>query len=823
MTRSRPAVDLFLVSGLILFLELACIRWFPAHVLFLSFFTNVVLLACFVGMSVGCVIARKPTRHLRTTPYWLAAALACGLLVETYHQKLERHLDVGNQANPDVVFFGAETSSLRPVEFAVPIEVIAGAFYFLVAASLVGPGQELGRAFNRLPNRAQAYSLNLLGSLAGIALFAGCSELSLPPVVWFAAIAIGIAYFLMRVEPEGEKGRRGEGEMKASFLSFSPLLPFSPSTYRRPLAALAVVVALSAVTSGLYNHAGLTVWSPYYRIRVNWADSIINTNLISHQVMSSRETGTTAGYSLPYLFARETGRAPYQRILIIGAGSGNDLSRALYWSPPNARIDAVEIDPAIRRIGGERHPDSPYSDPRVTTHLTDGRTFLRTAPSAEYDLVIFALVDSLVLHSSASNLRLESYLFTQESFADVARVLKPNGTAAVYNFFRHGWIVARLRDAMRTAFAADPVVLTDPPADHVALNTFNNAFTAVFAGREEAIAPLRAKFADSGNSFWIPGHRPVLNDTPCRFGPEPPGDDWVRLRAATVEESPNLPPATDVWPFLYARRPTIPAQTWRGVALVALLSVVVWWVFRDRARRATGRAGGVSPLILENGETAGDGIRGLTPPARQSDRGLAIRSFLLGAGFMLIETRAVVEMALLFGSTWVVNTVVFAAVLVMSLIGTRFAWRLKPRTLWPYYVGLFAALAVNLLVPAETFLGWPRLGQIVGSCLLTFAPIAFAGVIFAASFARSAAPDRVFAANVAGALVGGLVENASMLLGFRWLLLVAGGFYLLSGLVGGSAGVLSGQFRGYNSDEVWVSRVNRTRLGRWVRRVGGIS
>jgi hypothetical protein len=377
---------------------------------------------------------------------------------------------------------------------------------------------------------------------------------------------------------------------------------------------------------------------------------------------------------------------------------------------------------------------------------------------------------------------------------------------------------------MRTAFAADPVVLTDPPSDRVSLNTFNNAFTAVFAGREEAIAPLREKFAASGNSFWIPGRRPVSKDTPCRFGPAPPGADWVRLRAAGVEESPSLPPATDDWPFLYARRPTIPAQTWRGVALVAVLSVLVWWVFRDRARAAGVSQPSVHALndIADYPESS-PALGWLTPAARRADYALAVRSFLLGAGFMLIETRAVVEMALLFGSTWVVNTVVFAAVLIMSLIGTRFAWRLKPRTLWPYYVGLFIALAVNLLVPAETFLGWPRLGQIVGSCLLTFAPVAFAGVIFAASFARSAAPDRVFAANVAGALVGGLVENASLLLGFRWLLLVAGGFYLLSGLFGGGAGVSPEPAAGYNSDEVWASRVNRSRLGRWVRRAGGIS
>ena len=73
--RDRPVSDLFLVSWLLLFLELACIRWFPAHVLFLTFFTNTVLLACFVGMSVGLLIARRPGREIVRTPVWLALAL----------------------------------------------------------------------------------------------------------------------------------------------------------------------------------------------------------------------------------------------------------------------------------------------------------------------------------------------------------------------------------------------------------------------------------------------------------------------------------------------------------------------------------------------------------------------------------------------------------------------------------------------------------------------------------------------------------------------------------------------------------------------------
>src|SRR5262249_9830752 len=165
--RDRPAFDLFLVSWLVLFLELTCIRWFPSHVMFLTFFTNIVLLASFVGMSVGCLTARSKTDHLARTPLWLAVAVGIGLLVHLFQGKLLRYVAIGDQANPDVIFFGAEAGTLADPGFRIPVEVVAGGFFLLIATLIVGPGQEMGRAFNRVPNRTQAYSLNLIGSLAG--------------------------------------------------------------------------------------------------------------------------------------------------------------------------------------------------------------------------------------------------------------------------------------------------------------------------------------------------------------------------------------------------------------------------------------------------------------------------------------------------------------------------------------------------------------------------------------------------------------------------------------------------------------------------------
>ena len=174
----------------------------------------------------------------------------------------------------------------------------------------------------------------------------------------------------------------------------------------------------------------------------------------------------------------------------------------------------------------------------------------------------------------------------------------------------------------------------------------------------------------------------------------------------------------------------MPDHTIRGIVLMVLLSLGLWWATAKAAGRSTPSTSTVSRI----------------------EWGLLARSFFLGAGFMLVETKAVVHMALLFGGTWTVNTIVFAAVLLMSLAGNLLAMKLKPHNLTPYYVLLFASLLLNVLIPIDAFLGLNPALQIAGACLLAFAPVAFAGIIFSASFARSNRPNQMFGANVAGAL-----------------------------------------------------------------------
>ena len=115
-------------------------------------------------------------------------------------------------------------------------------------------------------------------------------------------------------------------------------------------------------------------------------------------------------------------------------------------------------------------------------HLTDGRNFLKQTRQ-QYDLIVYALVDSLVLHSSYSNIRLESYLFTKQAMDDVRRRLKPGGLFVMYNYFRQGWIVSRLQNSVRAAFGAEALVLNLPSRDTLeADENLGGAFTMLIAG-----------------------------------------------------------------------------------------------------------------------------------------------------------------------------------------------------------------------------------------------------------------------------------------------------------------------------------------------------
>jgi SAM-dependent methyltransferase len=725
----RSYLDLFLISFLILFFELACIRWFGSTVVFLTFFTNIVLLATFLGMSAGCLAASSRRNWIQwVMPLLFVTVLLSWGVLWAYIHFSQVLFDVGGQGSPQQVYFGTEYRARLVSAFVVPIELVAAFFFSAIALFFVGLGQEMGRAFNAAQDRLLAYISNIGGSLAGIAAFALASYFRTTPITWFALAFMIWAYYL----------RRWTLLQSTALIATLALIGFAG--YNNSIWA-------PAQKSRLLN---VQMWSPYYKIIFTPQTGAIETNNISHQAMKRIEDAAPA-YSLPHLLNRDSRGKPFEDVLIIGAGSGNDVAAALAYGAKH--VDAVEIDPAIYDIGRAAHPDHPYWDPRVTVHIDDGRSFVRKT-SRQYDLVVYALVDSLVLYSGYSSLRLESFLFTQQAFDDIAARLKPGGVFVVYNLFRQGWIVGRIDKMAGQAFGSEPLVISLPfqAAIHPGDSQYSR-FTLLFASRNAAaLAAIRQQF-DERQSFWI-NRKPELNRLLNGFGPQPPAlegstdADWNRIAPATVDTRGIDRVPTDDWPFLYLRTAVIPALNIRATALIALLSLAI--------------------------------LSFLSPVRRVRPNG---QMFFLGAAFMLLETKAVVHLALLFGSTWIVNSIVFFAILMMILASNLFVLAVKPTRLWVYYALLAASLIVNIVVPMSRFLALPGREKVAASGALIFVPIFFAGIIFGTLFRDSSQPDLDFGSNIAGAMVGGLCESLSLMIGFNFVLVIALIFYLLSALL----------------------------------------
>jgi len=725
----RSYLVLFLISFLILFFELACIRWFGSTVVFLTFFTNIVLLATFLGTAAGCLAASSPRNLIQwVMPLFLLVVLLSSGVLWTYNHFSQVLFDVGGQGSPQQVYFGTEYRARLVSAFVVPIELVAGFFFSAIAFFFVGLGQEMGRAFNAAPDRLLAYISNIGGSLAGIAAFSLASYFRTTPLTWFALAFMIWAYFVRRW----------------TLLQSTALI------------ATLAFVGFASHDNSIWAPAqkwgliGVQMWSPYYKTIFTPQTGAIETNNISHQSMKRIEQEGPA-YSLPHLLNRDSGGKPFEDVLIIGAGSGNDVAAALAYGAKH--VDAVEIDPGIYDIGRVAHPDHPYWDPRVTMHVDDGRSFVRRT-SRHYDLVVYALVDSLVLYSGYSSLRLESFLFTQQAFDDIAARLKPGGVFVVYNVFRQGWIVGRIDKMAERAFGSAPLVISLPfqPAIHPSDSQYSQ-FTLFFASRNAtALAAIRRQF-DDRQSFWI-NREPGLNRPLNGFGPQPPtlkgstDADWNQIAPATVDTQGIDRVPTDDWPFLYLRSAVIPALNIKATALIALLSLAI--------------------------------LHFLSPVRRVRPNG---QMFFLGAAFMLLETKAVVHLALLFGSTWIVNSIVFFAILMMILASNLFVWAVKPTKLWAYYALLAASLIVNIVVPMSRFLALPGSEKVVASGAVIFVPIFFAGIIFGTLFRDSSQPDLDFGSNIAGAMVGGLCESLSLMIGFNLVLVIALVFYLLSALL----------------------------------------
>ncbi|MFN2451364.1 MAG: spermidine synthase [Candidatus Dormibacteria bacterium] len=658
MVRGRGRLVLY--SALMLFTELALIRWLGSNVLYLSFFSNFVLLGSFLGIGVGFLRARSD-RDLST---WAPAVLALlVVLVAVFPVTVQR-------SSEQLIFFGAGSATT-----GVPSWVALPVIFLSTAAVMACIGEGVARSFALYPP-LEAYRLDISGSLAGIVAFSALSFLWAPPVAWGAAVAVAFALL---------HGRRRWMLQGAS------------------LAAILLVLTIESLTPRFS-------WSPYYKvteIRTSPTSVDIRVNGIPHQNMADfvhdpRQRNNNRQW--PYQDAGPN--HPLDDVLVVGAGSGNDVAVALAHGARH--VDAVEIDPRLHQIGEQSHPDRPYSSRQVTSHITDGRAFLEHT-AQRYDLILFALPDSLTLVSGQASLRLESYLFTQTAMQTARDHLRPGGVFSMYNTYRQTWLVDRLAGTLESVYGRAPCLR--------------------FYGRTSAV------MSDSATAGAL--HCPST---------------WRPAPGAFVPA-----PATDDYPFLYLETPGIPPLYVWTLLLIAVSAVVL--------------------------------VRISGGPLRSMSRYADL--FFMGSAFLLLETKSVVQFALLFGTTWFVNALVFMGVLIAVLVAIEISRHWTARHPERLYGLLLLALLVAWLIPLDSLLRLDFVPRLAAAVLLAFTPILVANLIFAQRFKDVGESVTAFAANLLGAMLGGILEYAALVTGYRALLIVVAVLYGLALLSGRKLGRLS--------------------------------
>jgi len=415
-------------------------------------------------------------------------------------------------------------------------------------------------------------------------------------------------------------------------------------------------------------------------------------------------------YNLPFRFAVAS-----PSVLVVGAGSGNDVAGAIRGN--SRSIDAVEIDPAILRLG-RAHPEKPYESSTVTAHLADARAFMRRTDK-RYDLVLFGLLDSHTQQSEYANMRIDNYVYTEESLREARGLLSANGVLFLKFQVDRDWLGQRLYALLTRAFGKTPVVFAAEPG-----------------------------YGAGGVCFVIsPGEqveKTIAEDPQLRA--------FVAQQARSFDHEQPVPLTTDDWPYLYQRKKSIP------VVFLTLSLLVV------------GLALGYRRTISTQAVS--------TEHAGQS----SMFFFAMGAGFLLLETQTVSRLALFFGTTWQVNGVAIGSVLAALVLANLVIEKYGPSlNRWWILVGLLVALISVYVVPFHRI---PGSIVAVGSvaAILFAIPVFFAGLLFAGEFRFAQSPSAALAANMMGAVAGGLMENLSLVVGLRALLLIAALLYLVAGL-----------------------------------------
>ena len=145
---------------------------------------------------------------------------------------------------------------------------------------------------------------------------------------------------------------------------------------------------------------------------------------------------------------------------------------------------------------------------------------------------------------------------------------------------------------------------------------------------------------------------------------------------------------------------------------------------------------------------------------------------------MLLETKAITQFALLWGSTWIVASLAITSVLIMALAANYVVSRHEIDRPWLAGLLLVALLATSALFPIGRITFGSRMTESVFYAALFFSPIFCAGLLFGSAIKHSTSLARDYGTNLLGAMTGGVAEYLSLVTGYRALAVIIGVCYV---------------------------------------------
>jgi hypothetical protein len=470
-----------------------------------------------------------------------------------------------------------------------------------------------------------------------------------------------------------------------------------------------------------------------------------------------------------------------QRALVIGAGGGVDVLAALYHGA--ARVDAVEVNPAIARImTGSRAEEAGrlFERPGVRLYLDEGRSFVRHNRD-RYDAIQLSLVDTFAASASGAYSLMEGYLYTVEAFDDYLRRLQPDGFITVTR-----WLGAPPREALKVCTVAVEALRrfgSERPEAHVLVLGQDNIGSVVVKRSPftpDEVARLRTIASERGIDVL---HAPGSPAEAGIFGRALAGAGSASFLSAYPFD---ISPATDDSPFFFQfgrwRDVVEVGRGWGESGMLISGRLLLLLVLAEAVVGALAFV--VLPMLARHTELRGAEIGG--------SRVLGF-FFLIGVSFMLLEVTLMQRFTLLLGQPIYALALVLAVLLVSAGAGSfsaRYTRKglVSPRNVLLAVVAMVLVEDVLLRAVFVHAIGWGLASRLAVSAALIW-PLGFLlGMPLPSALAglRPGSPlvGWAWALNGCGSVLGPIVASLVAIdLGFSAVMLLAAAGYAAAWLL----------------------------------------